>query len=111
MAAPWRTVRAIGRVASSGGAQRARWSGDGRTVYYQSADLTTIHAVFVTPGPAFLVGANDTLLRVLQMGTARDVDRASGRMVITAPVVAAGVRIVVMQHWLEQFRRTLSDKR
>ena len=96
---------------SSGGGQRARWSGDGRTVYYQSADLTTIHAVHVTPGPAFLVGVNDTLLRVPQMGTAWDVDRTTGRIVVTEPVVAAGVRIVVMQHWLDQFRRTLSDKR
>ena len=96
---------------SSGGGQRARWSGDGRTIYYQSVDLTTIHAVHVTPGPAFLVGANDTLLRIPQMGTAWDVDRTSGRVAFTAPVVAAGVRIVVMQHWLDQFRQAQSDKR
>ena len=95
---------------SSDGGQRARWSGDGRTIYYQSVDVTTIHAVHVTPGPAFLVGANDILLRVPQMGTAWDVDRASGRMVITAPVAAAGVRIIAMQHWLDQFRRKLSEK-
>ena len=96
---------------SSGGGQRARWSGDGRTIYFQGIDASTIHAVHVTPGPAFLVGANEVLLHVPQMGAAWDVDRTSGRMVVTEPVVPAGVRIVVMQHWLEQFRRTQSDKR
>ena len=96
---------------SSGGGQRARWSGDGRTIYYQGGDFSTIHAVHVTPGSAFVVGANETLLRVPQMGTAWDVDRTTGRMVVTEPVAPAGVRIVVMQHWLEQFRRTQSDKR
>ena len=68
-------------------------------------------AEHVTPGPAFLVGDDAVLLRVPQMGSAWDVDRSSGRMVITVPVVAAGVRIFVMQHWLDQFRRTLLDKR
>ena len=96
---------------SSGGGQRARWSGDGRTIYYQGGDFSTIHAVHVTPGSAFVVGANETLLRIPQMGTAWDVDRTTGRMVVTEPVAPAGVRIVVMQHWLEQFRRTQSDKR
>ena len=96
---------------STGGGQRARWSGDGRTIYYQSADLSAIHAVRVTPGAAFAVGTNQTLMRVPLMGTAWDVDRVSGRLVVTEPVVAAGARIVVMQHWLEQFRRTLSEKR
>ena len=96
---------------SSAGGQRARWSGDGRTIYYQSADNSAIHAVRVTPGPAFVVGANETLMRVPQMGTAWDVDRTSGRIVVTEPVVVAGARIVVMQHWLQQFRRTLTEKR
>ena len=45
------------------------------------------------------------------MGTAWDVDRTTGRIVVTEPVVAAGARIVVMQHWLEQFRRTQPEKR
>ena len=96
---------------SIGGGQRARWSGDGRTVYYQSADFSAIHAVRVTPGAAFTVGANETLMRMPLMGTAWDVDRTTGRIVVTEPVVAAGARIVVMQHWLEQFRRTLPEKR
>lgn len=83
----------------------------GRTIHYQGIDYSTIHTAHVTPGPAFLAGANDVLLRVPQMGSAWDVDRSSGRMVITAAVVAARVRIVVMQYWLDQFRRALSDKR
>lgn len=95
----------------SGGGQRARWSGDGRTIYYQSGDLSAIHAVRVTPGAAFVVGANETIMKVPQLGTAWDVDRSTGRMVVTEPVVAAGARIVVMQHWLEHFRRDASEKR
>lgn len=94
-----------------GGGQRVRWSGDGRTVYYQSVDFSAIHAVRVTPGAAFTVGANETLMRMPLMGAAWDVDRTTGRMVVTEPVVAAGARIVVMQHRLEQFRRTLPEKR
>jgi serine/threonine-protein kinase len=96
---------------SNAGGHRARWSGDGRTIYYQSGDLSAIHAVRVTPGAAFAVGANETIMRVPQMGTAWDVDRATGRIVVTQPVVAAGARIVVMQHWLEHFRRDASGKR
>ena len=96
---------------SNDGGQRARWSGDGRTIYYQSADLSSIHAVRVTPAATFGVGTNETIMLVPQMGTAWDVDRATGRMVVTEPVVAAGARIVVMQHWLDQFRRTLSGTR
>ena len=37
--------------------------------------------------------------------------RPDTRIVVTEPVVAAGVRIVVMQNWLEQFRRGPSAKR
>jgi serine/threonine-protein kinase len=90
---------------SSAGGQRARWSADGRTIIYQSADATEIRAVAVTPGSPFVVGATRTLLKVSQMGSGWDVDRTTGRIVVTEPVEAPGVRIVVMQHWLDQFRR------
>jgi serine/threonine-protein kinase len=96
---------------STGGGQRARWAGDGRTIYYQSADNSAIRAVRVTPGPTFAVGTSEAIMKVAAMGNAWDVDRVSGRIVVTEPVVAAGVRIVVMQHWLEQFRRGLSAQR
>jgi eukaryotic-like serine/threonine-protein kinase len=96
---------------STGGGQRARWSGDGRTIYFQNADQSAIRAVRVTPGPTFGVGASQTIMNVPNMGSAWDVDRATGRIVVTEPVVAAGLRIVVMQHWLEQFRRGASPKR
>jgi eukaryotic-like serine/threonine-protein kinase len=95
---------------STGGGKRARWAGDGRTIYYQSADDSAIRAVRVTPGPAFGVGASETIMRVPNMGSAWDVDRSSGRVVVTEPVVAAGVRMVVMQNWLEQFRRSTVAK-
>jgi len=96
---------------STGGGRRARWSGDGRTIYYQNADASAIRAVRVTPGPAFVVGGSETIMKLSSMGSAWDVDRASGRIVVTEPVVAAGVRIIVMQHWLEQFRSSPASKR
>ena len=96
---------------SSGGGQRARWSGDGRTIYYQTADNSAIRGVRVTPGSPFVVGASETIMTVPAMGTGWDVDRATGRIVVTEPVVAAGVRIVVMQNWFEQFRRGPTAKR
>lgn len=85
--------------------QRARWSGDGRTVYYQTADNAEIRAVRVAPAASFAVGPSETLMKVPGMGVGWDVDRTTGRIVATEPVVAASVRIVVMQHWLDQFRR------
>jgi eukaryotic-like serine/threonine-protein kinase len=95
---------------STGGGQRARWSGDGRTIYYQSTDNTSIRAVRVTPGEPFVVGESETVMKAPALGNAWDVDRTTGRIVVTEPVSAAGVRIVVMQHWLEGFRRGLAAK-
>ena len=40
------------------------------------------------------------------LGSAWDVDVRSGRMVVTQAVTSAPTQIVVMQNWLEQFRRT-----
>jgi hypothetical protein len=107
---PMADAGGLWKVSTAGG-QRARWSGDGRTIYYQNAENTAIQAVRVTPGPTFAVGASQTIMKLPAMGDAWDVDRASGRIVITEPVVAAGVRMVVVQHWLEQFRRGPSAKR
>ncbi len=90
---------------STGGGQRPRWSADGRTIYYQTADATAIRATKVTPGPSFGVGATETLLQGKSLGIAWDFDRASGRIVVTETVVDASVRIVVMQHWLDAFRK------
>ena len=95
---------------SSGGAQRARWSGDGRTIYYQSADLTTIRATHVSPGASWSVGATQTIMQGKLLGSAWDVDRATGRILVTETVNDAGARIVVMQHWLDQFRRKQDGK-
>jgi Tol biopolymer transport system component len=90
---------------SNGGGHRARWSGDGRTIFYLAADNTAIRAARVTPGVPFIVGESETIMKAPALGNAWDVDRTTGRIVVAEPVVAAGVRIVVMQHWLEQFRR------
>ena len=97
------------KVASDG--QLARWSADGKTIYYLTTDNTQIRAVHVTPGATFLVGASETVMTGKSFGTAWDVDRRTGRMVVTEPVTTASARIVVMQHWLDAFRQRLSEKK
>jgi hypothetical protein len=90
---------------SANGGQQARWSGDGRTIFYLNPDNTAIRAVHVTPGEPFRLGATENVTTGRTLGVAWDVDRRSGRMVMTEPVSSAGVRIVVIQHWLEEFTR------
>ena len=99
---------------SSGGGQRARWSADGRTIFYQSTDATSIRvsaaatsirATRISVGPSISVGTTETVMQGNAFGSAWDLDRATGRIVVTETVLDAGARIVVMQHWLDQFRR------
>ena len=94
---------------SSGGGYRARWSGDGRTIYYHTVDNQRVRAVRVTPGPSFSVGASETILTGPRLGSAWDVDRRTGRLLVSEPVTAAQARIVVMQHWLDDFSRRVSS--
>ena len=96
---------------SSGGGQRARWSGDGRTVYYASADNKTVRAVHVTPGPALAIGSTEVVMTMAGLGAAWDVDRHSGRIVVTQAVASAGTRIVVLQNWLDEFRRGAATRK
>ena len=99
----------IWKVSSSPG-QRARWSGDGRTIYYQDVDGKTIRAVHVTPGAKFEVGATEIAMTAPDLGTAWDLDRRTGTIVVAQGVASARVRIVVMQHWMDQFIRTAAAK-
>jgi len=98
------------RISSKGGEQ-ARWSGDGRTVFYLGTDLDTIHAVHVNPGPPFTVGSNEIVATVPRLGEAWDVDRRSGRMVLTQTVATQNTRIIVLMNWLDEFRRTAAASR
>ncbi len=83
-----------------------RWSRDGRTIYYIASDLKTVRAVQVTLGPSVTVGASSTVMTAnREFGTAWDVDRATGRILVTEPVSTSGARIVVVQHWLDAFAR------
>ena len=104
---------AVGGVVkvSSGGGQRARWSGDGRTIYYQALDGKTIRAVHVTIGSAVSVGASETVMTVNGFGNGWDVDWKSGKIYVTQPVSGDAARIVVIQHWLDDFTRNLATKR
>jgi len=98
------------RISAKGG-QHARWSGDGRTIYYLGTDLETIHAVHVNPGPPFTVGSSEVVATIPGLGEAWDVDRRSGRMVLTQAVEAAGARVIVLMNWLDEFRRTAAAAR
>jgi dipeptidyl aminopeptidase/acylaminoacyl peptidase len=98
------------RISSKGG-QHARWSGDGRTVFYLGTDLETIHAVHVNPGPPFTVGSSEVVATVPRLGEAWDVDRRSGRMVLTQTVATQNTRIIVLMNWLDEFRRTAAASR
>ena len=86
--------------------RRPRWSRDGRTIYYITSDNKSVRAVQVTPGPSLTVGASATLMTSdREFGSAWDVDRATGRILVTEPVSATSARIVVVQHWLNAFAK------
>ena len=91
------------------GAHLPRWSGDGRTLYFINGDQTEVQAVTVTPGAEFTVGAVRTIMSGKEIGQGWDVDRTSGRIAVTVPVTQAGVRMVVIQHWLESFKRKVAQ--
>ena len=97
------------RISTKGG-QHARWSSDGRTVFYLSTDLEKIHAVHVNPGPPFTVGASEVVATIPRLGEAWDVDR-SGRMVLSQAVATENTRIIVLMNWLDEFRRATSPGR
>jgi Tol biopolymer transport system component len=91
---------------SSGGGQRARWSADGRMIYYQSNDASSIRSVRVTPGAVMTVGAPETVMRVPGLGPGWDVSWKTGTMYLTQSVGGESARIVVIQNWLDEFRRS-----
>jgi Tol biopolymer transport system component len=91
---------------SSDGGNLARWSADGRTIYYIGGDGTSIRAVGVTPGKQFSVGASSVVMTAREFGRAWDFDRKTGRIAIAVPVSAAGARIVVIQNWRDAFSRS-----
>lgn len=100
----WRGGTGIWRISSSPG-QRPRWSGDGRTIFYQDIEGKVIRATHVTPGAKFEVGATEIVMTSSELGTAWDLDRPTGAIVVAQAVASARVQIVVVQHWMDQFIR------
>ena len=98
------------RISPKGG-QQARWSGDGRTVFYLGTDLETVYAVHVNPGPPFTVATSEVVATIPRLGEAWDVDRQSGRMLLSQAVVSDNTRIIVLMNWLDEFRRTAGASR
>ncbi|MDQ8155423.1 MAG: hypothetical protein P3B98_12250, partial [Gemmatimonadota bacterium] len=100
----------ITKVSTAGG-MRARWSGDGRTIFYHALDDRTIKSVRVTTGASVTVGATETVMTVPDMLSGWDVDRRSGRMYVTQAVGGDQVRIVVIQNWLADFTRRQATRK
>ena len=96
---------------SSGGGQRARWSGDGRSIYYLGLDGKSIRVAHLSVGSTASVVAAGTVMTVDGLGNAWDVDWKSGKIYLTQAVGGEQARIVVMQHWLDDFKRNLATKR
>jgi len=98
------------RISAKGG-QQPRWSGDSRTVFYLGTDLETIHAVHVNRAPPFTVGSSEIVATIPRLGEAWDVDRRSGRMIVTQAVSTDNTRIIVLMNWLDEFHRTAAATR
>ncbi|MFI5232522.1 MAG: protein kinase [Gemmatimonadales bacterium] len=96
---------------SSGGGHLARWSGDGRTIYYLAQDGKTLRAVHVTIGTSVAVGSTETVMTVPGFGNGWDVDRKTGKIYVTEATGGDPARIVVIQHWLDDFRRSQAGKK
>ena len=90
---------------SSGGGQRPKWSGDGRTIFFQTLDGKTIKSVRVNPGQPFTASAPADVLTLQGLGQAWDVDRVSGNLLVSQAIGDDAVKIVVIQHWLSDFLR------
>ena len=80
-------------------------------MFYLGTDLETIHAVHVNPGPPFSVGSSEIVATIPRLGEAWDVDRRSGRMVLTQAVATENTRIIVLMNWLDAFLRTAAATR
>jgi Tol biopolymer transport system component len=95
---------------SSGGGQRSRWSGDGRSIYYQSLDGNSVRSVPVTTGATTVPGSSTTVMTLPGMGNAWDVSWKTGKIYASQAFGGDPARIVVMQNWLEAFRRANAAK-
>ena len=101
--------RGVVKISSNGG-QQARWSGNGRAIYYQSLDGTAIRAVPVTVGVAVEPGKARTVMTAPGLGNGWDVDWRSGKIYVSQAVNVDQARIVVIPHWLDEFRRQVEAK-
>ena len=109
---PFPVARAGGVVkVSSDGGHLARWSGDGRTVYYLAQDGKTVRAVQVITGTTVTVGTTENVMTVPGFGNGWDVDRKTGKMYVSQAIGGDPARIVMIQHWLDDFRRSLAGRK
>jgi serine/threonine-protein kinase len=92
--------------ASSGGGQLPHWSSDGRTIYYLTLDGKELKAVKVATGSDVTVGAPQTAVLLPKAAVTWDLDAVTGKMVFAEPAGGEEARIVVVQHWLAEFKRT-----
>jgi hypothetical protein len=68
-------------------------------------DNASIRSVDVTLGSTLTIGASRVVLHLSSIGSAWDVDRTSGRMIVSTPARALGTRMIVLQGWRDQLAR------
>jgi len=106
---------------SDGGAEFARWSPDGRELFYNTRDA--IMAVSVETEPTFKLGKTRVLFRgafVTGYGTTPswDISRDGKRLLIIKPTASTGAaptaasprKIVVVLNWIEELKQRLPGK-
>jgi hypothetical protein len=105
--------RAQRQKISQNGGHGARWSPDGRELFYLTLDGRRLMAVPVRVAPTFTAGQEVTLFEGQYMRTGPgvrpyDVMRDGKRFVMIKPTASAGTasrEIVVVQHWTEELKR------
>ena len=85
---------------SSNGGVRGRWRGDGRELYYVSADRRLM-SVPIRPGATLEIGKPSTLFALAGMGWQDfDVSRDGQRFLAVIPEVAIATQpLTAVQHW------------
>jgi serine/threonine protein kinase len=88
-------------IVSSNGGVRARWSGDGRTLYYQSSDRRLMAVPIQFASTTLAIGRPTTLFAISSSGWIDfDVTRDDQRFLAIIPDVVVNVApLTALQHW------------
>ncbi|MDX1429274.1 MAG: hypothetical protein R3282_03255, partial [Rhodothermales bacterium] len=99
------------RLVSVSGGRAPRWAPDGRTVYYWSLTQDTLFAARLQADPR-PVGSPEVLAVIPRLIPGWDVDRVTGRAVVTQVVeanVATAPKLVVIVNWFETLKAKVGN--